>query len=284
MPIRELSRRTGVSPDLLRKWEQRYALLRPSRTPGNQRLYSGVDEARVRLMQRHVRDGMPPAQAAELAAAAAFRIGAGASEAPIEPAAQARAQILQALERYDETSAELIVEPLSRSFTVRAILRDVYLPLLHELGERWASKHLSVAQEHFASHFIQSRLLMLARGWDRGLGPRALLACPPGEQHTFGLIAFGIVLHQLGWRITYLGADTPCSVIAQAGETLAPRLLVLSATSPERLQVVQRELRNLGRRFPTAAGGAGASPQLCRALGLRHLAGDCVGAADGLLF
>lgn len=48
MPIGELSRRVGVSSDLLRKWERRYAVLQPGRTVGNQRLYSQVDEARVR--------------------------------------------------------------------------------------------------------------------------------------------------------------------------------------------------------------------------------------------
>jgi hypothetical protein len=39
--------------------------------------------------------------------------------------------------------------------------------------------------EHFASGFIHSRLLGFARGWDRGLGQRALLACAPDERHTF---------------------------------------------------------------------------------------------------
>ena len=36
--IGELSRRAGVSPELLRAWERRYGLLRPTRTPGGLRL------------------------------------------------------------------------------------------------------------------------------------------------------------------------------------------------------------------------------------------------------
>ena len=51
--IGELARRTGVSPELLRAWEQRYGLLQPTRTAGGFRLYSTADEARVRRMQRH---------------------------------------------------------------------------------------------------------------------------------------------------------------------------------------------------------------------------------------
>ena len=40
--IAALSRRTGVAPDTLRKWEQRYGVLRPVRTAGGQRRYSEV--------------------------------------------------------------------------------------------------------------------------------------------------------------------------------------------------------------------------------------------------
>ena len=46
----------------------------------------------------------------------------------------------------------------------------------------------------FASQLLRGRLLGLARGWDRGAGPRALLACAPGEQHDLALIAFGLAL------------------------------------------------------------------------------------------
>ena len=39
----ELSRRTGVSPELLRAWERRYGLLQPVRSAGGLRLYSTSD-------------------------------------------------------------------------------------------------------------------------------------------------------------------------------------------------------------------------------------------------
>ena len=171
MPIGELSRRLGVSTDLLRKWEQRYAVLKPGRTIGNQRLYSHLDEARARVMLRHVRDGVPAAQAAELAIATRFRITSGAtSETTTDQLSVARAEMQRALERYDETTAEQALEKLFASAGPATVIRDVFLPYLQEIGDRWADGHLNVAQEHFASGFIHSRLLALARGWDRGLG------------------------------------------------------------------------------------------------------------------
>jgi MerR family transcriptional regulator, light-induced transcriptional regulator len=285
MPVGELSRRTGVSSDLLRKWERRYGVLKPRRTIGNQRLYSRIDEARARLMLRHIGDGMPAAQAAELAIAARFRItpdAGSASAATIDQAAEARAQMQAALERYDETTAEQALDKLLATSTTTAVIRDVILPYLHETGERWADAHLSVAQEHFASAFINSRLSGLARGWDRGLGPRALLACPSDEQHTFGLIAFGIALHKIGWRITYLGADTPIPMIAEAAASVQPRLTVVTAVTPGRLEPALPGLSDLSARGPLALAGAGASRELadrCKAL---HLPTDPITAAGSI--
>ena len=70
--IGELSRRVGVSPELLRAWERRYGLLHPGRTAGGLRLYSAEDERRVRAMQAHVESGLSAAEAARLASASSF--------------------------------------------------------------------------------------------------------------------------------------------------------------------------------------------------------------------
>jgi hypothetical protein len=59
-----------------------------------------------------------------------------------------------------------------------------------------------------------------------------VLACASGEQHTLGLITFGIVLHTLGWRITYLGADIPPSAVAFAARAVRADLAVISFTVP----------------------------------------------------
>lgn len=284
MPIGELSRRVGVSSDLLRKWERRYGILRPGRTTGNHRLYSRVDEARVRLMLDHVRQGMPPAQAAELAIAARFRVTPG--EAPsemLDQLAVARRRMLEALDRYDETSADQVLEKLLAGVSSTTIVRDVFLVLMREVGERWAAKRTSVAQEHFATGFIQTRLLSLARGWDHGLGPRVLLACPSGERHTLGLIAFGIAVHQIGWRVTYLGADTPVGMLREAADAVKPRLTVVAALMLGRLEKVEPDLVELSSRWPLAVAGAGASSALADRIGARYLADEPVTAARKIL-
>ena len=79
--VGELSRRTGVSAQLLRAWERRYGLLRPARSPGGLRLYSDADLERVRAMQQHLAAGVAAAEAAALAT----RTGAPTSVSPGRP-------------------------------------------------------------------------------------------------------------------------------------------------------------------------------------------------------
>jgi DNA-binding transcriptional MerR regulator len=248
--IGELSRRSGVSPELLRAWERRYGLLQPERTAGGLRLYTGADLERVRAMQRHMDQGLAAREAADLARGAAR----GGAPAAALDAARARADLAGAMEAFDEPAAQALIDELLARTTVDALLSDVVIPYLHELGERWERGEASIAQEHFASNLLRGRLLGLARGWGRGAGPRALLACPEGERHDLGLIAFGLALRERGWRIDYLGSDTPLASIADAAEAIAPALLVLSAVAPEPLA----RLGALSHTWRVAVAGPGA--------------------------
>jgi DNA-binding transcriptional MerR regulator len=284
MRIGELSRRTGVNPELLRAWERRYRLLQPRRTDGGTRTYSATDEARVRLMRRYLDDGLPPAQAAEMVTATRLSVRPGQTAGSIPPAevADAHVEMHASLDRFDETSAQRALERLFGTYPVSTVVRDVMMPYLREVGRRWAEGHVSVAQEHFATNFMHARLLAFARGWDRGLGPRALLACAPVEQHTFGLIGFGVALHQRGWRITYLGADTTVAMVEEAASHVRPDLVVVCAAMRERMTATVDDLRSLSERWPTAIAGAGTSLTLAAQISARHLDGDPVTAAENV--
>jgi MerR family transcriptional regulator, light-induced transcriptional regulator len=283
MRIGDLSGRTGIGTHQLRAWERRYGLLRPLRSAGNYRLYSPADEARVRLMQRYLADGVPVAQAAELTIAARFAVSAGASrKVPLRDVTAAQVEMREALTRFDETTAQRTLERLFVAFTPTTVARDVLLPYMHEMGEQWEAGDVSVGEEHFATNFFQARLYALARGWDRGLGPRALLACAPNEQHTLGLIVFGVALHELGWRITYLGANTPIETLAEVAEVVHPELTVMAAVMRRRLSRYATQLRDFTDRWSLALGGPGVSPQLARQTGARHLDEDPVTAANTL--
>jgi DNA-binding transcriptional MerR regulator len=276
--IGELSRRVGVSDHLLRAWESRYGLLHPVRSPGGFRLYSAADESRVRMMQDQLAEGLSAAEAAR----AVLGAGAGAVAAPAgSPVPAGSAAVLrQALDAFDEPGAQAALDRLLADLSVPAVLRDVVLPYLADLGERWQGGTATIAAEHFATHVIRGRLAGLARGWGGGHGPRALLACPPGELHDLALMMFGIVLHGTGWRIDYLGTNTPMGELARAAGESGPNLVVLAAARPQVLKPLRAELASLARRAPLALAGAGATAQTATAAGAALLTGDPVTEAE----
>jgi DNA-binding transcriptional MerR regulator len=283
--IGELSRRLGVSDHVLRAWESRYGLLQPVRSAGGFRLYSEADQSRVRRMQAHLARGLSAAEAAQAVLGEDNGAGRGRAVGPDRDASAASelpGALRQALDAFDEPAAQAALDRLVSDLSVTTVLRDVVLPYLTELGERWESGTASIAQEHFATNLIRGRLAGLARGWGNGHGPRAVLACPPGELHDLALMVFGIALNRNGWRIDYLGMSTPVEELTRTVDARHPDLVVLAATLPENLEPHAAQLTALARRAPLALAGAGATPAIAAAVGARLLTGDPVTEAENI--
>jgi MerR family transcriptional regulator, light-induced transcriptional regulator len=269
--IGELSRRTGVATELLRAWERRYGLLTPTRTASGYRLYSSDDVDRIGRMRELLGSGLSAAEAARQALLEPLRPARAATATP-----SAGAELRPALERLDDAAAQVAFDRLLADYSVPAVLEGVVLPLLRELGDGWERGEISVAQEHFASNLLRGRLLGLARGWDLGGGPRAVLACPPNERHDLGLVIFGLALRERGWRITFLGADTPPDTLVDTVRRLEPDALVLAVVDSGRLEGVAETVARLADS-PTKVwvGGAGSG----ELPGVRRLEGSPLEAA-----
>jgi MerR family transcriptional regulator, light-induced transcriptional regulator len=306
--IGELSRRVGVSAGTIRAWERRYALLEPRRTDGGYRLYTAEDEARIRELTRLRDQGIATAEAARLAreyphlegetghgtvtagqaapSQAGARVagraapcdeGAGASapapsRVPVD--AEAVNRLAAALEAFDERRAGALLDEAIAERSLTAFLEGLVLPLLREVGDRWRRSETSTAQEHFASSLIRARLLGLGRRWGSGRGPLAMLACPSGERHDLGLVSFGLLLHEQGWRIAFFGQDTPAVSLADTADSLAPQAVVISAVDSRRFRDSVDDLAGIARDWDLFVGGAGASRRFANRIGATLLEGE----------
>jgi methanogenic corrinoid protein MtbC1 len=273
--IGELSRRVGVAPETLRAWERRYGVLCPARTDAGYRIYGRDDELRARRMRELIDGGWAAGEAAHAVTDAAAPPTRG-------PSAAAGDELLGALLHFDSAQAHALIDRLLAARSLDAALRDVVLPVLRQLGERWVRDEITVAQEHYATELLAGRLRGLAREWDDGLGPRAVLACPSGERHDIGLLCCGLALHRRGWRVTYLGPDTPVEALASTVSTLGPSLVVIGVLQSETLRAVAPDLAELADEVAIAVGGAGATRGLAAAARARHLDTDPVTAAGEL--
>jgi len=232
-------------------------------------------------MQDLLAAGVSARQAAEAVLSTPAGEALGVSASDPKPAGdgikERRSRLTQTLGQFDDVGANAVLDRLLADMGATTVISEVIVPYLVDLGERWADGSATIAEEHFATSLIRGRLLGLARGWDGGSGPRALLACPSGELHDLGLICFGIALRGHGWRITYLGADTPQSTLIEAATQLTPNLIVLAATRPTRLRAFARATRTAP--LPFAVAGGGATRRLADELGATLLDVDPVTAA-----
>ncbi len=272
--IGEFARRVDVSPEVLRAWERRYGLLRPTRTEGGFRLYTVEDAERVGRMKQALAEGLSAAEAARRALI---------EERPHERLLEdASVRLVRAAREYDEATVQSALDEALAAFSLETVVRDLVLPALREIGDAWERGELEVGQEHFASHLVRERLLGLARFWGRGGGPLASLACAPGEHHDIGLVAFGLLLRSYGWRILFLGADTPVETLGRAAVATEPRVVVVSSFDASLLDASAAELRRLARTAPLVLSGRGASDELAARIGVDRLDDDLVEAARAL--
>ncbi len=274
--IAALARRTAVAPDTLRKWEQRYGILRPSRTAGGQRRYDEQDVARVEWLKARLAEGYRIGEAAAL-------LGSGGDTAHSGPE-ELRGALFEAADRAD---AEALARLLEQAFSLNrleAALSDIVLPLLERVGEEWEAGRFSVAQEHLVTSAVRSRLERLladARGGVRGV---AVLACAPGERHDLALLMLAVMLRADGWQVAYLGADTPFADAVALATQLDARVVCVSAALPEPVEELGRALKEtrLPSRLALVVGGAAVTPRAARALRARYANSDLPTAVDGI--
>jgi len=266
--IAALARRTGVPADTIRKWEQRYGVLRPERTTGGQRRYSEEDVARVEWLKARLGEGYRIGEAATL-------LGAVPLAAPASPDAL-REALADAVVRNDLASLITLVDQALALNQLEDALTDVLAPVLTAVGDSWEAGEISVAQEHLASGVVRAHLERLLADSRAAIRGTAVLACAPGEQHELGLLMLAVLLRADGWQVAYLGADTPVGDAVALAERSGARLLCFSATMAESAERVQDEFDapTLPEHLEIVVGGRGMTDDVARALGVSYVNGD----------
>lgn len=227
LPIRTISSLTGVNAVTLRAWERRYGLVRPARTPKGHRLYSQQHVERIRRVLALMERGVPIGRVRDLIDA----------EAAPEPSAAAShwqdslQRMSTAIANFDEAELDHIYDESLGIHPVEQVTRGLLLPLLVHLGERWRDLAGGIAEEHFFSMYLRSKLgARLQHRMRYAAGPRVLASCVPGEQHEIGLLLFALQAHAAGLRTVLLGADTPLDEVVIARKRSAARAVVLSSS------------------------------------------------------
>lgn len=233
--IKAVVQKTGIPADTVRAWERRYGMPRPRRTDTGRRLYSEQDIATIRWLRERTASGMAISQAVHQLASlgdAAFTEATPERDFGPRNHATLAQELLTALLAYDAGGANAVVEEAFALYRVEEVCLHLFSPVLVEIGERWHRQEASVAQEHFAAHFIQRRMGALLQTYHPTSGRATIVtACAPDELHELGILMLSVFLARRAWHVVYLGANVPVADLVQAVDRLRPDLVCLSASS-----------------------------------------------------
>jgi methanogenic corrinoid protein MtbC1 len=273
-PIQVVARRTGLSPDVIRVWERRYAAVSPCRSATRRRLYSDEEIERLRLLRRATLAGRRIGDVASLDDRDLARLVAedehAAAEAPapaMAPSTRTRARLdecVQACRDFDVHAIECALARASVELGAPALIDELLMPLLEAVGEDWRTGRIRPAHEHMASAAVRSLLGALAARRNSGNGaPWIVVGTPSGQRHELGALAAALTATAEGWQVLYLGPDLPAEDLAAAARGVQARAVALSLVHPgddPRLGTELRTLRQaLGPGVEILTGGRAAA-------------------------
>jgi DNA-binding transcriptional MerR regulator len=249
---------TGVPSTTLRKWEQRYGVVVPQRSPGNYRLYDDEAVRRLSVMRTLVDSGWSAHEAAQHVVD-----GASAAESeiarPEPPFADARVQeVIACAVDFDVPRLEWLLSDAFASGDLVETVDEWLLPSLAHLGKAWQRGEVSVAGEHFVSAAVHRRLSEAFQSFppEAPGGPRVVAGLPRGARHELGVLAFASVLRSRGVAVTYLGGDLPLEAWVAAVRLITPVAVVLAAPTVEDLPAVREAVEALRPLTTVLLGGA----------------------------
>jgi MerR family transcriptional regulator, light-induced transcriptional regulator len=235
--IAAVSQRTGVASDTLRKWERRYGVLRPRRTPGGQRRYDELDVARVEWLRDRLGEGF------RIGAAAALLAPANRDSSSTAHTTDELVEALVAAARAgDPDRLSGLVDQALTLHPFATVIEDVVTPALAKVGDGWRSDSGAIGDEHMLSEIVRARLERMLSDRRAGVRGKVVLSCAPGERHELGLLALAVLLQADGWLIAYLGADAPLESALALGRRLDADAVCVSVTMPAALERLTAEL------------------------------------------
>lgn len=257
--IKIVSKRTGLTPHVIRVWERRYQAVEPERTESNRRLYSEEEVHRLTLLARATRAGHSISNLVPLSNEQLMGLLRQDSRRPAAPPQRSNGadpvpllkRSLKAASDLDTDALAEALEQASLALGQPVLIDEVVTPLLEEIGEKWESGQIKVAHEHPASAVVRTFLgNLLAQYAPLEEAPRVAVTTLTGQRHELGALMAAITAASLGWHPVYLGPDLPAEEIAAAVRQTDSQAVALSLVYPPDDPRVPSQLSRLRRLIP----------------------------------
>ena len=233
--IQQVADITGLSKQVIRKWEERYGIINPKRMENGYRIYSKQDVQTLIKTKLLSEQGHTLKQAALLVK--------DMEEVPEIPIVQENPvhdeelneYVFQLLEKgwhCDEIELNLILKQAYHHVGLQRFITNIVVPFLKEVGKKWENHEWDEFQESVSSLVVRDFLVQIRRNHPyRENAPFVLGACLPYEQHEVPLHLILVHFMLEGWKTQLIGTSPAPGAIESLVSKLKPDVVLLSVTT-----------------------------------------------------
>lgn len=230
--IHRVAKLTGLSKDVIRVWERRFALLKPIRGANRYRNYSDEDVALLRFLKEQLDAGNSIGELAKLGREELLgRARAAAPRVSFVDNTFSRllGELLSTLNPFDRVTFEKRLNGAVAVVPFEEALHGILLPLQEQVGQLWHDAQIDVAIEHYVTKHIQQKIFSAMNQLPVAeFGAKVVVACPPGEEHDIAALTVAYRCRVRGCRVYYLGANVPVASLANLCGKVEPDLTIMS--------------------------------------------------------
>lgn len=230
--IQQVSELTGLSKQVIRKWEDRYGIITPERLENGYRVYSQLEVDLLRKTVQYINQGFAIKQAAALANEDLQKI----SEPPIHSQLTDYENYINDLEQFGFVGNDVMImhtlQQAHLKYGINLCLQEVVVPFLRRIGDLWCEKKWGEYQEAISSSTVRDFLASLRR--TIMLPPNAPLivgSCLPFERHENPMHILLLQCMLKGYRTIMLGAAPAPTAIESTVEMTNPQYVFLTGST-----------------------------------------------------
>lgn len=274
LPIREVSRLTGVNPVTLRAWERRYGLIQPTRTESGHRLYSKADIETVERILDWIGRGVAVSKVGKILArddqqAAAVRAERDTGEDAQWPQWQARLKL--AVSAFDDRTLEHVYGQIFSMYPLSVAFQDILMPLWNELN-RHQGRFGQASEWLFFDAFLRGHAAQRLQHACAAPVLRVVLAAMPGECRQLELLVAALLISRDDLAVRVLEMGQPLDELTLVCEKTRPQALIVFSNHSQ-TQDLQGRLSRLALTLDCPLFLAGAASDMAQ----DELAGSSIG-------
>ena len=210
--IKNLEHLSGIKAHTIRIWEKRYNLFEPERTNTNIRLYNLENLQKLLNVTLLNNNGY---KISKIASLSPQEINENVHKLTINKNADdwSIGLFKLAMINFDQRLFTKTFNDLLEQFSFSEIFKNVFVPLMNELGVLWQTNSISPSHEHFITSLVKQKIHAMCEDLQqkstRRTDRRFVLFLPDNEIHELGLLYLQYEVLNNGFQCVFLGQSVP---------------------------------------------------------------------------